>query len=239
MARQSVAVSNADVVNLQVQLQPLVSIPVQIDEPAVITPSKADLTPQGSSQPQPQRAPVMVQLIPNEPSSNMRQFMSRRQGDAPLTIPDVPGGNYRATVQTFGSAECLETISAGGVDLSRSEYNLADGAPPVPIHVTLRSDCASVKGTVRSPSPNPTGTVLLLAKNLALTAKMSQINSDGSFSFMGLSPGDYQLYALSSFSGLEYDKPDSLHDLSGQDVHLDPSQSLSVSADLIVRGDPP
>jgi hypothetical protein len=81
--------------------------------------------------------------------------------------------------------------------------------------------------------------VLLLAKNLALTAKLSQINPDGSFSFMGLSPGDYQLYALSNVSGLEYEKPDALRDLSGQDLHLDPSQSLNVSADLIVRGDPP
>jgi hypothetical protein len=239
MARQSVTVAGADVTNLEVQLQPLASIPVEVDEAAVITPSTTDPAPGGVSQ-QPQRARVWVQLIPTEPSSNMWQYASGRQGgDAPLAIPNVPAGNYQAIAQSVGSAECLDTITAGGVDLTRSAYILADGGAPVPIHVTLRGDCASVKGTVRSPSPNPVGAVLLVAKNLALSPKLSQISPDGSFSFAGLSPGDYQLYAVSSLSGLEYEAPDGLHDLSGQDLHLDPSQSLSVSTDLIVRGDAP
>jgi hypothetical protein len=240
IAKQSVTVGSTDVTNLQVQMQPLASIPVQVDESAATTPSTAVPAPGDPAQQPPQRARVWVQLIPTDPSENMWQFASVRQGvDAPLAIPNVPPGNYRAIAQSFGTAECLDTITAGGVDLTKSEYALSDGGSPVPIQVALRSDCASLKGTVRSPSPNPSGVVVLVAKNLALSPKLSQIGTDGSFSFAGLSPGDYQLYALSSSAGLEYEEPDGMRGLSGQDLHLDPSQASTVSTDLIVRGDPP
>jgi hypothetical protein len=236
IARQSVSITSADVMNLQVQLRPLASIPVQIDEPTTIAPPTAD--PGQNSVTQPKMAPVQVQLLSDEGPAWAPMYMAGSPGgDAGTVIPNVPPGSYRARVQSNGRAECLDTITAGSTDLSKSEYAVAEGTTPVPIHVTLRSDCANLKGTVRSGSSNLKGMVLLLPKNLAENYRVFPIGPDGTFSLMGLSPGDYQLFALSSLAGLEYENPEAMRGLSGQDVHLDPNQSAVVSTELIVRGD--
>ena len=232
-AVQTVQIANADVSNLTVQVEALSPIPVEIDQPDPPPPPVNQ--PQGTVISNP-GMPFQLRLIPRDPG-NQAQFAATRQGeDQALLIRNATPGKYQVVINSFGT-QCVASAVSGETDLTRSDYTVAEGSPPAPIHVTLRNDCASLSGTVHSSSTNAVGMVLLVSDSTVFEPKILSIGPDGKFSIQALPPGEYRAYAVSNVDNLEYSNPEALRGFSGQDVRLDPNQSANVTLEMIVRGE--
>jgi hypothetical protein len=99
----------------------------------------------------------------------------------------------------------------------------------------MADSCGAIQGRVRLEKEASPGVALLLPASHAVTPQTVPLASDGTFSFSQLSPGDYQVYALSDIEGLEYANPEALRGLNGAHVSLAPKQTASVNLELITR----
>jgi Carboxypeptidase regulatory-like domain len=243
-AEQAVEVNGSDISGLQVSLQPSSAIPVIVNR-APVTAS----APQNASSPPADQARaiaplpldkgpgVQVQLLPTNDASNERFYAAPRTGDSQgaLFLEGVHPGNYKVVVQTFGP-QCVESVSAGNIDLMHNDLLISPGSQPPPITVSLQNDCATVTGTVRSENQNAPAFVLLVPDSAPAEPKLVPFQVNQNFAFESLSPGTYRLWAFSNVAELEYANPDALRDYPGQQVNLGPNQKATVNLELIVRG---
>jgi hypothetical protein len=99
--------------------------------------------------------------------------------------------------------------------------------------VTLKSDCASLSGTVRLANSDAVATVLLTSASLFFESQQIMVSgANATFSMRNLPPGSYRIYAFSNVNGLEYANPAVMRDISGQDLELQPSQKATVTLDV-------
>jgi Carboxypeptidase regulatory-like domain len=216
-AEQSVNLSTSDINGLQIQLQPLASIPVHVikgEDP---------------------NANVQLQLIPDKPSQNS-WLSSTPVPDGSQIFYAVAPGAYRFSAQTFG-AGCMESVMSGNVDLMRDELRVSAGQQPAPIDITLADNCASVSGSVRA-AKHVNGYVILLSDSMILTPPVSPVLPNGKFQFSNLRPGSYRLYAFSDLANLEYANPEALRNFPSQQIELAAGQQTEIDIDLISRGNP-
>ncbi len=209
-------VRGSDLEKVQIVLQPLARIPVQVL-------NGAD---NGSQN-------IQLRLIPKDARLNRQEFAAIP--DAPnangsLVIRDVTPGPYTVAAQSNG-LNCIDSISSGSVDLMHEPLVIAEGSPPAPLQVTLRNDCASLNVTVQFQDHAPGGSLLLVSDSPAFEPKTGWIqgNSASNFSFSGLTPGAYHLYAVSNLNGIEYTNPDALRGLDGQEITLAPNQQATAT----------
>jgi hypothetical protein len=94
---------------------------------------------------------------------------------------------------------------------------------------------------VKSPDGTPVqATVVAVPQPASKVApKTTYVSQQDSFTFSGLAPGDYLIYAFDSADRLEYGNPDVLQPYTSQAAHvtLSPNQKAQVSLDLITVGD--
>jgi hypothetical protein len=231
-AKETVQISHSDITNLNVQMQPSVSIPVEVDAPATGTVNAA--SPPAAAVPK--NPPVQLSLIPSEPGSFMQLTARRRNPDDSLSLYGVPAGSYRIAVQVT-SGVCIGSVVSGSSDLLTSELTVSEGAAPAPIQVTLRSDCAKLSGKVNTAPSSATATLVAISDVPGLMPAFAQIRADGTFQTQELSPGDYHVYAVPTIEGLEYGNPDVLRALRGQAIHLEANQMGNVTLDLNTPGE--
>ena len=214
-ATETVTVGSSDVKGLRILLQPLASVPVNLVN--------------GSTEVQ----GIQVQLTPRGKSGSGRRFGTN---SVPSGIPGVPPGSYRALVSGLNN-QCLDSLTSGNVDLTREDLTVAPGSQPQPINVTLRDDCAALQVAVRSENQAVKPTVILIPASRAMEPISMQLDPAGSYTFVNLSPGEYQVFAFSSINGLEYANPGAMREFSGQQMTLTPNQRASVTLDVIARED--
>jgi hypothetical protein len=220
-AEQSVNVTSSDIKNVQMRLEPLASIPVN-----VISAAPAD------------QRQVQIQLMADVQSlENNRMFGSSRSpqnlNETPM-VRSVPPGTYTVFAMPYGGG-CLASISAGGVDLTRSTLVVATGGQPAPIDVTLEDNCASIQGQVHMDNPAANASVILAPSSHAIQPQSTGLQEDGSFTFNRLSPGDYRLYAVSTADGLEYGNPEAMRQIDGVSVTITAKQKASATLNLVAR----
>ncbi|MBV9303579.1 MAG: carboxypeptidase regulatory-like domain-containing protein [Acidobacteriaceae bacterium] len=236
-ARQDVTVSGSDLSDLQVLLQRAADIPVNVNHSSAVNQAAPQLQNyvSGSVNGPAQGPGIQVQLIPSDNSAR-RFYAAPQPEDAPgsQVFRGVLPGRYRVSAQAFGT-ECVDSISMGNVDLTRSDLSVAPGARPEPIAVSLRNDCANITGTVRSETHNLQGFALLVPDFLASEPQTMPTQPNGSFSFGGLRPGTYHVYALSDLQGLEYANPEVLKDYAGQQITVGANEKANVTVELIAR----
>jgi hypothetical protein len=218
---QIVNVTSSDVNNVQMLLEPLPSIPVNVISPAP-----------------PDQRQVQIQLVPEGQSlPNNRVFGSSRSprnlSETPM-VRDVLPGTYTVFAMPYG-ADCLDAISAGGVDLTRSPLVVSTGSQPASIDVTLADNCATIQGQVHMDSPADNASVILVPSSRVIQPQLAALQADGSFIFNRLSPGDYKLYAVSTVAGLEYGNPEALRQIDGSSVTLTAKQKATVTLNLVTR----
>jgi carboxypeptidase family protein len=230
-AEQGVEVNGSDVSGLQASLQPARAIRVIVNRARV----DASASQNGSS-PADQSPGVQVQLLPANNSINERFYAAPRPGDPPkaLFLQGVHPGSYKVVVQALGP-ECVESVSAGNIDLMQNDLLISPGSQPPPITVSLQNDCGTITGTVRSENQNAPAFILLVPDSAPAEPKLFPAQSSQSFTLASLSPGTYRIWAFSNVTGLEYANPDALRDYPSHQVNLGANQKASVNLDLVVR----
>ena len=222
-AEQPVEVTASDVTGLRIQPQSLAPIPVRVLNASEF------------------HSQVQLELVPAR--ANMRGTIQpyAKPGDPPgsLEFHDVGPGTYKLLARVYGNdGACVESARSGGTDLSRDDLMVTAGAPPAPVEITLRSDCAAISGSVRFPSDiqQTTGFVILVGDSSLRAPDPISVGADGKFSFKNVTPGAYRVYAFSDIAGLEFANPEVLRDLPSQEVNVTANEKSTVQLDLIARG---
>jgi hypothetical protein len=244
-AREEVNVSQAEVTGLQILLHPAVSIPFIVNHAA----SQIANAEQPSMPQNLQNLGLNAGLISADEPFRFQQYFAQSQGDPPVwTFPNVAVGKYKLDVQLFGN-ECVESAWYGSVDLLRDYLVVGADATTQPITVNMRADCAKVTAKIRAGEHQEQMASLLVVPNAGLgEPRVMQIQTQpmqpsgpvvGSAGMGGisltLSPGSYQIYALSNIDGLEYANPEALRGYPSQSVTLGPNQKMDLTLDLTER----
>lgn len=138
---------------------------------------------------------------------------------------------------------CVDSFTAGGINLAREPLNLNPSATPLPMELTLRADCATLTMELPPalsaflPGEEPFYTVYVVPDfdTTADTPPMNVHPSSGGFLTLdGLTPGNYHVYVFDSPVRLEYRNPAVLAALSnrGQWVTLSPGITTSLTLEV-------
>jgi hypothetical protein len=126
---------------------------------------------------------------------------------------------------------CVDSFSAGGINLAREPLNVALGASPPPMELTLRDDCAKLALTLPPaladflPGEEPFYTVYVVP-DFDTTADIPPMtmhpSSGATLTVDGLAPGSYHVYVFNEPVRLEYRNPAAMAALPtpGQQVTL-------------------
>lgn len=167
-------------------------------------------------------------------------LMSNRRGEvtAEKTGSDLlelelnadPGPRWISTLVDDRSL-CVDSFTAGGINLAREPLNVAPGASPPPMELTLRDDCAKLALTLPPalsaflPGDEPFYTVYVVP-DFDTTADIPPMNmhpsSGATLAVDGLTPGGYHVYVFDRPVRLEYRNPEAIAALPtpGQAVTL-------------------
>jgi len=164
---------------------------------------------------------------------------SETEGPELLDLNGAGSGPLWINAQVNDRSVCIDTFTAGGINLSREPLNLNPSATPPPMELTLRSDCASLTLTLPPalaaflPGEEPFYTVYVVP-DFDTTADIPPMNihpsSGATLTVDGLTPGNYHVYAFDSPVRLEYRNPAVLAALPvrGQALSLSPGGSASL-----------
>jgi hypothetical protein len=176
-------------------------------------------------------------IAPTNTSSNQRQqnlvtVTATNAGDAPMgeagedstaedAGPDLlelaagPGPHWIST-EVNDRSLCVDSFSAGGINLAREPLNVALGASAPPMELTLRDDCGQlVLGLPMMlaaflPGDEPFYTVYVVP-DFDTTSDIPPMNihpsSGATLTVDGLTPGNYHVYTFDRPVRLEYRNP--------------------------------
>ena len=159
------------------------------------------------------------------------QTFARRLGpEGKVTIPGMPSGHYRFMLATAGLY--MKSVTSG-------DAHMVDCIVDVPEHgevkldVVLAGDGGEVAGKVRANGKPAFPVRVVLAPKVDSTNsvdyKSYQTESDGSFRFTSIKPGEYILYTTSDWK-LEFGNPDAIRKYlkAGHPVHVAAKSSIDV-----------
>jgi hypothetical protein len=241
-SRQEIAVSHSDL-DLQIPLRPAASIPVTLNHatnPAVET-AQAQIV--GLINESKLMNPGISATLISTDASTMQSIGLQMQGDPPaLGFNDVPPGKYKLDVQAFGN-ECVESAWYGSVDLTRDYVVIDANGGAQPLTINLRADCGTLTAKLRPEERSQSGFVLVVPSSSVGEPKILQVQQASTHQvFAGfanhsltLTPGSYQVFALTSLEGLEYSNPEALRNYPSQSVNLAPGQKTELIVELAQR----
>jgi hypothetical protein len=214
-ADATVTISSRNIDNLQIAMQPLASVPVNIEN---------GLSENGAN--------AQVQLVSRD--TNGANYGGNPEV-SPYLIGNVRPGRYAVLISAAN--QCVDSVSSGNVDLTQDDLVIAPGSQPRPINISLRKDCASLEVSVRSEDQAAKSTILLLPSSHAMAPVTVQAEPGASAKLNNLSPGEYRVYAFSNIQSLEYASPEVMRQFAGQEITLTANQHATVTLDVIARGD--
>ncbi len=232
-ARVNVA---ANVENLHLILGPAISIPVVVRMDSRATSS------QGTGPGGIQGPPISVRLIPLDPTTSESYSIAHRSSPGAYsgTLQNVDPGKYSVDLIPQGGWY-VQSAQYGQTNLLSDDLSIASAGQSYPMEIVLRDDSASLTGTVKSSDGTPAQATVVAVPEPAskVAAKVSRSSPASGFTFTGLAPGEYMVYAFDSADGLEYSNHDALQPYASQaaQVTLSPNQKTQVSLDLIRTGE--
>ncbi|HXR74375.1 MAG TPA: carboxypeptidase-like regulatory domain-containing protein [Bryobacteraceae bacterium] len=223
-----VGVSSSDVSNVDVNVMPSAKIPVQVQ---IEGPQAGPAAPA-----------VAVHLAPRDHNNfnpggwTQGRHLPLGQGAAETTISNVMPGRYRVEVQQVAQYY-ISSVRSGNIDLTRDDLVIAPGSEPAPIEVVLHGSPASLRGTVKAGGEQIRAFVLVLPDGDSAD-EPQQAFTAGQFSFSGLAPGSYHVYAFPSLNEIEYENPDAMKRYADRatQVTLSENESKDINVDLITGG---
>ncbi len=225
--------SNLD--NVRLALAPTVSIPI------VARTDSRDSSNTTSPAFDPDHPPVSVHLVPTEPAANevYSAIESHGSGHDTMLLQSVDSGTY--TVDVIAHPPWyVQSATYAQTNVLADDISIASGSQSYPLDLVLRSDSATLTGTLKSAdaTPPPQATVLVAPQAASRVGPRMAQAVGGSFSVRGLAPGDYLVYALDRVDGMEYTNPETLQPYASQAAHvtLTAGQKAQVTVDLIHVG---
>jgi len=126
-----------------------------------------------------------------------------------FSIPAIAPGRYGVSLSGAGEY-FLKNWAAEGGGREGGMLEIPSGAA-VRLILTAAHGTGRITGTVnRDGQPLPGALVVLSPADRAVQATALPSNSDGSYEFGGLPPGDYALFAVADGADLEYANPEAL-----------------------------
>src|ERR1017187_4302126 len=229
-------VAAANVENLHIILGPAMSIPV-----VVRMESRASSN-QGSAAEGMQAVPIAVRLISSDQTTPESYSTAVRgsPGANSVVLQNVEPGKYSVDLIPHG-AWYVQSAKYGQTNLLHDDLVVASAGQSYPMEIVLRDDGASLTGTVQtSEGPYAEATVVVVPEPASkVAAKVAYSFAQNGFTFNGLAPGEYLVYAFDYTEGIEYSNPDALQTYASQAAHvtLSPNQKTQVALDLIRTGD--
>jgi hypothetical protein len=221
-----VGVSNSDVSNVGLNVMPSARIPIHV---------QIEGAPAGPVVPV-----VSVHLAPRDRNNfnpgGWTQGPQPNQEGGDATISNVMPGRYRVEVQQVAQYY-ISSVRSGSIDLTREDLMIASGSQPSPIEVVLHGSPATLRGTVKGDGQPIRAFVLVLPDGDSADEPRQMLTS-GQFSFSGLAPGSYHVYAFPSLNDIEYANPDVMRRYSDRaaQVTLSENESKDISVNLITGG---
>lgn len=234
-----------DLTQLQLALQPAVSIPIhaRMDDRAQNSTQSARSRAIAAARGTDDLPPVSIHLIASEPGMpDAYSANSGTQANRTLSLRSVEPGHYTAEFSPYGGWY-VESAQCGNANLLTDELVVTAGASCT-LELTLRNDGGTLNATVEGTKSAGSGMALLVPARghstprplhfyTSDTARPPQINADG------LAPGEYLLFAFDSPEGVEYSNPEVLRSYASQatPVTISAGQTAKATAQLIQTGD--
>jgi hypothetical protein len=227
--------ANSSHTDLHFALQPSLDIPVAVH----------GLTAVGSDTQQAQR--LMLRLVSKEPEfrafdhfvSSMNPEGEALSGDMHWMFTGIPPGEYEFKIESLPNADYYaESATWGSTDLLRDDLVLDSSGATPPIDLVLREDGATLNGTVVFGATRVPALVVLQADKHK-TPILQLAGPTGTFTFPGLAPGTYRVFAVDASAPFDYEDPTFLAKISSkiQEVTLAPRQSTSINLELAAVGE--
>jgi len=230
-ARQEIAVSGADISNLQMMLHAAASIPVTVN--------RAATQDEGAPGPRPANPGINATLLSADPSLNQQQYGLTSHDDPPaLSFDNVFPGKYKLSVPNFGATECVESAWYGNVDLLRDYLVLGSDGSTQPLTINMSKDCATLNAQIAAGQEQNSGFLVIVPNSSSVAEPIVfPVMSRGAWSgpALPLSPGTYQVYAFMSVDGLEYANPEVLRDYPSQTINMVAGQKAELTVKLSER----
>ncbi len=225
----------ANVENLHIVLGPALAIPVVVRMESRASSNQA--AGEGI-----QAVPISVRLISADPATqeSYSTAIGRGAGANSVVLQNVEPGKYSVDLIPHGSWY-VQSAQYGQTNLLSDDLTIASGGQSYPMEIVLRDDAASLTGTVKtSQGPYAEATVVVVPEPASKVGpKVAYAYAQNGFTFNGLPPGEYMVYAFDHAEGVEFSNPDVLQTYASQAVHvtLSANQKSQVSLDLIRTGD--
>jgi hypothetical protein len=150
-------------------------------------------------------AALTVRLRPVDPHGDAVIGPVAAEGFFAL-VKIIPG-LYSLAVETLPGDDYIRAVKFGGAEVP-GDLDLSKGVGRSLLEIDVGRDGGEVSGTIESPNPNPGFARRLLAILVqdpnSITTWRDAPASDGKFTFHGIRPGKYRLFAVDpvSFGGL-------------------------------------
>ena len=235
-AEQRITVaSNLD--NVHLALAPATSIPVAVHLQSRGT-STANAPGGGNRYSNPERPPISVALLSNQPNAAEAFSSYGREGGKSMVLQNVDPGTYTVSLMPQ-PPWYVQQATYGQTNALYDDITVSPGQA-YPLDIVLRDDSASLTINVRGlgKPDTPQASVVLLPQPATKLAPHVVPHVTNTYTDMGLAPGDYLVFAFDRIDGLEYTNPDVLASYASQAAHvtLSAGQQSQVSLDLIQVG---
>jgi hypothetical protein len=157
--------------------------------------------------------------------------------DGKFTFKNVAPDHYRVNVQGGPETAYVKAVKFGSVDATEDGIDLSNGVTGT-IEIALSQESAQVDGRVVGDDGNPVAgvTVVLVPKSRRYSLfKEMTTDQQGSFSFKGITPGDYKVLAWEDIEQGAYQDPQflKLYEGKAEDVSLQENARKVVSLKVI------
>lgn len=226
-----------DVNNVRIALEPPASIPVIVKRGERTTSSeKSD---RGDQDRLGSVFPVSVHLSAvNTSDPDAYSRIGVTGNGRVMTLEHVQPGRYIAEI-TPQEGWYVASAEYAGTNLLTDEMTVRSGSS-TPMQVALRDDGASLTGTVKMPDQAVGVMVVLVSqRSTQEPPRKAPCFPAGEFSFTGIPPGDYMLFAVEEVDNLEYANPDTMRPYLSRatQITLSAGQKGNASISLIGAGE--
>ena len=165
---------------------------------------------------------------------------SQLKADGTFVVESVYDGNYRLRILGFPVPYYVKSAREGGSDVLEPGLTISRSQPPAHLEIVLSPDGGRVDGTVSKEHNPVSGAWVVLVPDPPHRDReemygMRTTDAFGRFSLLGLSPGDFKLFAWEPVQGKNYTDPDFFKAFEdrGTPVHIGEGQQQQVQLEVI------